>query len=77
MSNLIERLTHFAKGGSGPINDACAQAIDAINTMEQVNDDLRQRVALGEAENDRLERALQALAAAYREASGLDHPTTS
>ncbi len=33
MSDLIERLKHFARGGFGPINDACAQAIDEIERL--------------------------------------------
>lgn len=38
MTNLIERLKHFAKGGSGPINDTCAQAVNEIERLQrQVN----------------------------------------
>lgn len=35
MNDLIARLKHFAKSGSGPINDACAQAIDEIERLQE------------------------------------------
>ena len=37
---LLEKLRHYQRGGSGPINDACAEAAEEIENLCQALEDV-------------------------------------